>query len=452
MSEYLSIKEDDKKHVLRSWTKQGNANPKVISKAEGVYFWDDADNRYMDMSSQLVYVNVGHQHPKLLEAFQEIGTYPLAGPSFATKPKSDLSKKIIKLAPSNMAKIFYTSGGAEANDHAIKIARMYSGRYKIFSRYRSYHGATFGAGNLTGESRRFPSEPGLPGFIKFEVPYLYREVIDFESEEAATNYYVSKLRNQILYEGSHSIAALFLEPIPGSNGVLIPPQGYLEGVRALCDEFGILLICDEVMTGFGRTGKAFSVDHYDFKPDIITFAKGVTSGYAPLGGVIVSKEIAHYFDDEVLMTGLTYSGHTMCTQIGVANLEVYEEENIFENVEKMAPILKQRLEQLLIFESVGEVRAIGLFAGIEMVSSKQSKTPIIQYGLDYGKDPVGLMGKLVAMLSANGFYTYSHESTVIIAPPLIITEPQIHEAMDIFEATLKAFETEVLFPTLALSL
>ena len=452
MSEHLSVKEADKQYVLHSWAKQGTFSPKVITKGDGVYFWDDNNNRYMDMSSQLVYANVGHQHPKLLEAFQQIGTYPLAGPSFASKPKSDLSQKIVALAPENMAKVFYTSGGAEANDHAIKIARLFSGRYKIFSRYRSYHGATFGAGNLTGESRRFPAEPGLPGFIKFEVPYLYREVIEFDSEETATTYYLAKLRNQILYEGSDSIAAIVLEPIPGSNGVLIPPKGYLEGVRALCDEFGILLICDEVMTGFGRTGTAFSVDHYDFSPDMITFAKGVTSGYAPLGGVIVSEEISQFFDDNVLMTGLTYSGHTMCTQIGVATLDIYEEENIFENVMKVAPILKQRLEHLLQFESVGEVRAIGLFAGVELVKDKLSKEPIIQYGLDYGKDPIGLMGKFVAMLSANGFYTYSHESTVIIAPPLIITEQQIHEAMDIFEKTLEAFEKDVLFSELSVPL
>lgn len=451
MSDYLSTKELDKQYVLHSWAKQGSLNPKVLAKAEGIYFWDEEGNRYIDMSSQLVYVNIGHQHPKLLKAFQDVGSYPLAGPSFATKPKSDLSQKIIELAPSNMAKVFYTSGGAEANDHAIKIARMFSGRYKIFSRYRSYHGATFGAGNITGESRRFAVEPGLPGFIKFEVPYVYREVIEFNSEEAATAYYLGKLRNQILYEGSNFIAAIFIEPIPGSNGVLIPPKGYLEGVRALCDEFGILMICDEVMTGFGRTGKAFAVDHYHFKPDIITFAKGVTSGYAPLGGVIISEEIARFFDENVLMTGLTYSGHTMCTQIGVANLEIYEEEQIFENAEKMGLILKQRLEKLLEYPSVGEVRTIGLFAGVELVKSKETKEPIIQYGLDYGKDSVGLMNKFISMLNANGFYTYSHESTVIIAPPLIITEEQIHEAMDIFESTLEQFEKNVLFPEETLS-
>ncbi|MER1998491.1 MAG: aminotransferase class III-fold pyridoxal phosphate-dependent enzyme [Lysinibacillus sp.] len=446
MSKYASVKEDDKAYVLHSWSKQGPFQPKVMTQAEGVYFWDDSGKRYIDMSSQLVYANIGHQHPKLLKALTNIDLFSLAGPSFATKPKSILSKKIIELAPSNMAKVFYTSGGAEANDHAIKIARMYSGRYKIFSRYRSYHGATFGAGNLTGESRRFPAEPGLPGFVKFEVPYMYREVIDFASDEEATAYYLGKLRNQILYEGAYSIAAIFLEPIPGSNGVLIPPKGYLEGVRALCDEFGILLICDEVMTGFGRTGTAFSVDHYNFNPDIITFAKGVTAGYAPLGGVIVSESIASYFDNEVLMTGLTYSGHALCTEIGVATLNVYEEENIFAHVQSLAPVLQQRLQKLLSFACVGEVRSIGLFAGVEIVKDKQSKEPIIEYGLDYGKDTVGLMAKLVGMLLANGFYTYSHESTVIIAPPLVITESELHEAMDIFEQTLLAFEEEVLLP------
>jgi len=444
MDELLQIKNDDSKYVLHSWSKQKGLNPKVITKAEGVYFWDENGRRYFDMCSQLVYLNVGHQHPKMIESFQQIRNYPLASPSFATKPKSELAKKIIELSPSNMSKVFFTSGGAESNDHAIKIAKMVTGRYKIFSRYRSYHGATFGAGNLTGESRRFYAEPGIPGFIKFEVPYLYREVIDFDSEEEATAYYLDKLRNQILYEGPHSIAAIVLETIPGSNGVLIPPKGYLEGVRALCDEFGILMICDEVMTGFGRTGKPFAVNHFDFQPDIITFAKGVTSGYAPLGGVIVSDKVARYFDENILMTGLTYSGHTICTHIGCTNIQIYEEENLFKNAETVGKTLKSRLEKLLDYSSVGEVRHIGLFAAVELVKNKVTKEPLIQYGMDYGKDPAGLMSQFVQRLISNGFYTYSHESSVIIAPPLIITERQIHEAMDLFEQTLQQFEKECL--------
>lgn len=439
------IKNKDKQYVLHSWSKQAHIQPKVITKSEGVFFWDENDKRYFDMSSQLVYKNLGHSHPKLLDAFKHIGDYPLAAPSFASKPTSDLAEKIIEAAPSNMAKVFFTCGGAEANDHAIKIARMVTGRYKIFSRYRSYHGATFGSGNLTGESRRFSTEPGMPGFVKFEVPHVYREIVDFPSEEAATKYYLTKLRTQLLNENPATIAAIFIEPIPGSNGVIIPPTGYLEGVRALCDEFGILFICDEVMTGFGRTGKNFAVSHYNFEPDIMTFAKGVTSGYAPLGGVIVSEKIAQHFDDNLLMTGLTYSGHTMCTQIGCATLDIYKEEDVFENVQKMGKVLAERLQKLYSYSSVGEVRSIGLFAAVELVKDKATKEPLLATGHGYGADPQGYMKAFVGKLSANGFSTYSHESSVIIAPPLVITEQELNEAMDIFEQTLTQFEAEILF-------
>ncbi|WP_416826325.1 aminotransferase class III-fold pyridoxal phosphate-dependent enzyme [Ectobacillus polymachus] len=439
------IKSDDKRYILHSWSKQKNVNPKIIKRAEGIFFWDETGKKYYDMCSQLVYLNVGHQHPKLLEEFKLIGEIPIAAPAFATASKTELARKIIEVSPDNMAKVFFTNGGAESNDHAVKIARMATGRYKIFSRYRSYHGATFGAGNLTGEARRFTVEPGLPGFIKFDTPYLYREVIDFASEGEATKFYLNRLHNQIQYEGPESIAAIFIEPIPGSNGVLIPPKGYLEGVRELCDRYGILMICDEVMTGFGRTGKMFAVQHYDFKPDIMTFAKGVTCGYSPLGGVIVSEKVASYFDDHVLMTGLTYSGHTVSTQIGCATLDIYKDEKLIENAAKLGDVLAKRLEELLQMDSVGEVRSIGLFAAVELVKDKATKEPIISYGMDYGKDQVGYMNKFVSLLSENGFYTYSHESSVIIAPPLIITEQQLHEAMDIFENVLSNFEKKHLF-------
>lgn len=439
-----SIQNNHQQHVLTSWAKQSTIHPKIMTKAEGVFFWDENDKRYFDMSSQLVYTNVGHQHPKLLEAFKHVGEIPLSAPGFASASKSELARQIVELAPKNMQKVFFTCGGAESNEHAIKIARMATGRYKIFSRYRSYHGSTFGAGNLTGENRRLAVEPGLPGFIKFDIPYLYREVIDFDSEEEATDYYLKRLRQQILYEGPSTIAAIFVEPIPGSNGVIIPPKGYLEGIRAICDEFGILMVCDEVMSGFGRTGKMFAVDHFEFEPDMITFAKGITSGYAPLGGVIVSQQVASYFDDHVLMTGLTYSGHTMCTQIGLETLKIYKEENLIENVSTVGEILAQRLERLMCYDLVGEVRHIGLFAAVELVKDKTTREPFIQYGLDYGKDPVGLMNKFVSMLLERGFYTYSHESSVIIAPPLVITEEEINEAMDIFETVLQEFEKEFL--------
>lgn len=444
-----SIQQQHQDYVLTPWAKQGNLKAKVMTKAEGVFFWDEENKRYFDMSSQLVYVNVGHQHPKLLSAFRNIGLEPLSSPGFASNAKSTLAKKLVELAPEGMKKVFFTTGGAESNDHAIKIARMVTGRYKIFSRYRSYHGSTFGAGNLTGEGRRFAVEPGLPGFVKFDIPYLYREAVDFNSEKDATKYYLAKLRQQVLYEGPETIAAIYLEPIPGSNGVLVPPEGYLEGVRAICDEFGILMVCDEVMTGFGRTGKMFAMDHYDCVPDMMTFAKGITSGYAPLGGVIVNEKVAAYFDENTLMTGLTYSGHTMCMQIALATLDIYEEEEMIENAAEVAVVMEERLQKLLEFASVGEVRSLGLFAGIELVKSKETKEAIIGYGMDYGKDPVGLMGSFIKLLSQNGFYTYSHESTVIIAPPLLITAAQLNEAFDIFEATLTTFEETILFGTIS---
>lgn len=439
------IKKDDQHYVLHAWAKQKNIHSKIIKKGEGVFFWDESGKKYYDMCSQLVYLNVGHNHPKLMEEFRHIGEIPLAAPGFATASKAELARKIIEVAPKNMAKVFFANGGADSNDHAVKIARMATGRYKIFSRYRSYHGATFGAGNLSGESRRFVVEPGIPGFIKFDTPYLYRESIDFESEEAATTFYLDRLNNQILYEGPDSIAAIFMEPVPGSNGVLVPPKGYLEGVRKLCDKYGILMICDEVMSGFGRTGKMFAVDHFDFEPDIMTFAKGVTCGYSPLGGVIVSEKVAQYFDDHVLMTGLTYSGHTVSAQIGCATLDIYKEEHLIDHAAAMGEVLAERLEKLYRFASVGDVRHIGLFAAVELVKDKATKEPLIAYGMDYGKDTVGLMSRFVGLLSENGFYTYSHESSVMIAPPLIITERQINEAMDVFENVLAQFEKNDLF-------
>lgn len=443
------IQKDHQEYVLTSWSKQLGILPKVMTKAEGVFFWDEEGRKYFDMSSQLVYTNVGHQHPKLLEAFKHIGEIPLSSPGFASASKSALAKKIIELAPNNMQKVFFTCGGAESNDHAIKIAKMVTGRYKIFSRYRSYHGATFGAGNLTGENRRLSAEPGIPGFVKFDIPYLYREAIDFSSEEQATEFYLKRLQQQILYEGPNMIAAIFIEPIPGSNGVIIPPKGYLEGVRTLCDEFGILMVCDEVMSGFGRTGKMFAIDHYDFEPDMITFAKGITSGYAPLGGVIVSNQIASYFDDHPLMTGLTYSGHTMCTQIGLETLKIYEEEKLIDNAYKVGKVLAERLEQLLSYSIVGEVRHLGLFAAVELVKDKTTREPLIQYGLDYGQDPVRLMNKFISMLLKKGFYTYSHESSIIIAPPLVITVDELNEAMDIFENVIQEFEKLINQPKFA---
>jgi taurine--2-oxoglutarate transaminase len=320
------------------------------------------------------------------------------------------------------------------------MARMYTGRYKIFSRYRSYHGSSFGAGNATGEPRRYPLEPGIPGFIKFFDPYIYREAIEFASEEEAAEYYLAKLREQIIYEGRDSVAAILIETITGSNGVIIPPKGYLPGVRALCDEFGIILICDEVMTGWGRTGTMFAFEHFDIKPDIVTFAKGVTCGYVPLGGCAVSKEIAAYFDDNQLACGLTYSGHPLACAAGVACVDYYVKANILENVNKVGKTLGEKLEELkLAHPCVGDVRYIGLFSAIELVKNKATKEPLVPYG----KDSEGIMGKVLGLLKIRKFMTYTHENMIIVAPPLIITEEQLLEEMVKVDEVLEIIDKEL---------
>lgn len=421
------IKEMQVKYNLQSWSKQKGINPIPIEKADGIYMWDFDGNRYSDMSSQLVNLNVGHNCRPIIEAINEQAEkYCYLSPSYGSEPRAKLAKMIIDLMPDNMGKVFFTNGGADANENAIKIARMYTGRNKVFSRYRSYHGSTFGAGNLTGEPRRYPLEPGIPGFVHFFDPYIYREPIKFESEKAAADYYVAKLREQVIYEGPDSVAAIVMETITGSNGVIIPPEGYLQGVRKICDEFGIMMICDEVMAGWGRTGKMFAFENFGVKPDIVSFAKGVTCGYVQLGGVAVSKEVAAYFDDHLLSCGLTYSAHPLACAAGVACVNYYKEANILENVNKVGKVLGDILEELKAkHPCVGDVRYIGLFTSIELVKDKETKEPLVPYG----KDPEGRMGKIIGALKAKGFMTYSHENMIFVSPPLIITEEQIKEEM-----------------------
>lgn len=379
------------------------------------------------MSSQLVNLNVGFGNKDIAEAIKaQVDKYCFVGPSYAAEPRSELAEMIVNLLPDTFGKVFFTNAGADANENAIKIARMYTGRKKIFSRYRSYHGSSFGAGNLTGEPRRYPLEPGIPGFVKFFDPYIYREPIEFKSEEEATKYYLTKLREQIIYEGPDTVAAIVLETITGSNGIIIPPKGYLPGVRKICDEFGIVMICDEVMAGWGRTGKMFAFENFDVVPDLVSFAKGVTCGYVQLGGVAVSSKIASYFDDHLLSCGLTYSGHPLACAAGVACVNYYSKANILENVNEVGKVLGEKLENLkAAHPCVGDVRYIGLFSCVELVKDKATKEPLVSYG----KDPDGTMGKIVGMLKARGFMTYSHENMIFVCPPLIITKEQLSEEL-----------------------
>lgn len=436
------IKSTLMEYNLQSWSKQKNINPIPVEKGEGIYFWDYEGTRYSDMSSQLVNMNLGFGNPAISQAIKDqVDQFCFVGPSYGAESRALLAKKIIDLMPDTMGKVFFTNAGAESNENAVKIARMFTGKNKVFSRYRSYHGSSFGAGNLTGEPRRYTLEPGVPGFVKFFDPYVYREAVDFESEEAASKYYLAKLEEQIQYEGPNSIAAIVMETITGSNGILIPPKGYMPGVRALCDKYGILMICDEVMTGWCRTGKMFAFEHFDIKPDIVTFAKGVTCGYVPLGGVVVSKEIAAYFDDNLLSCGLTYSGHPLSCAAGVACVNYYEEADILSNVNKVGQVLGEKLEEMKKNHAcVGDVRYIGLFSAIELVKSKETKEALVPYG----KDPEGIMGKITGLLKQRKFMTYTHENMILIAPPLIITKEQLEEELVKVEEVLTIVDREFL--------
>jgi taurine--2-oxoglutarate transaminase len=432
----MNISKRQTASVLQSWSKQGSLNPIPVKDAEGIYIYDFDGNRYSDMSSQLVNLNAGHKCKPIIEAIKsQAESYSYISPSYASEPRAELAEKLLQKSPDNMGKVFFTNGGADANENAVKMAKQFTGRTKVFSRYRSYHGSTFGAGNLTGEPRRYPLEPGIPGFVKFFDPYIYRSGLNFPTEAEYTKYFLDRLREQIVYENPAEVAALIIETVTGSNGVIIPPDGYLEGVRAICDEFGIMMICDEVMTGFYRTGTFFAFEHWGVKPDMITFAKGVNSGYVPLGGVIASKAICDHFNENLLSCGLTYSGHPLACAAGVGCLNFYEEVNIKENVKKAGDTLKNCLLEIeKAHKNVGEIRAIGLFSAVELVKDKESREALVPYG----KDPENLMGKVIGTLAKSGFMTYSHENIIMICPPLIITPEQIIDEMKKFDAALTA--------------
>lgn len=423
----------DLQYNLHPWAKQGNKSM-AIEKSEGIYFWDYEGNKYADMSSLLVNMNLGHSNKDIINAIHEqVDKMAFMSPGFSTEPKSLLSKLIIDLMPDNMSKVLFTNGGTESNEHAIKIARTVTGRLKIFSRYRSYHGATSGSANASGDTRRFSAEiAAIPGYIKFEDPYMYRSYFNFESEKEATKYYLTKLEEQLIYENPYNVAAIILEPITGANGIIIPPEGYLEGVRALCDKYGIMMICDEVMSGFGRTGKMFGFQHYNIKPDIVTFAKGVTCGYIQLGGVVVSKEISEYFNHHVLQSGMTYCGHTLACAAGVACVKYYEKNNILDKVNEMGNILANFLDEMVEkHPCVGEARHIGLFTALELVKSKETKEPLVEYG-----KPNSIMSSIMGELRKRGFSTFGRENNINICPPLIITKEELEEYLPILDEVL----------------
>lgn len=423
----------DQKYVMHSWSTQGKKHI-PIEKAEGIYFWDYDGNKYADMSSLLVCTNLGHNNREIVEAIKEqADKMCFMAPAYASAPKSQLAKKILEISEDNMERVFFTSGGAESNENAIKMARMYTGRSKIFSSYRSYHGATLGASNASGDWRRFASEiGGANGFVKFITPYMYKDGFNDGEDEKAANYYLKNLEEQLNYEGTNNVAAIIMESIIGANGVLIPPKGYMEGVRALCDKYGIMMICDEVMAGFGRTGKMFAFQNFDIKPDLVTFAKGVTCGYVQLGGVVVSRKIAEYFEDEVLLCGLTYSGHTLACAAGVAAVDYYKKHDICSNVNEVGKVLGEFLDEMVKkHPCVGEARHIGLFSALELVKDKESREPMVPYG---AKNTI--MPSIIGELKKRGFATFGRENNINVCPPLTITKEELKENLPILDEVL----------------
>ncbi|MDR0875459.1 MAG: aminotransferase class III-fold pyridoxal phosphate-dependent enzyme [Clostridiales Family XIII bacterium] len=427
-----TIQEISKKYNLHSWSAQKGLNPTVITKAKGIYFWDEDGNKYYDMSSQLVNSNLGHGNAALVKAIKDqADKIPFIGPAYALEVRSEAAKGLVEFAGPAFkgGKVFFANAGTESNENAIKIAKQFTGRWKFLSMYNSYHGSTFGSSQLTGEERRFPAEPGVPGFFHFDGPNAYHAPaqVTFKDEADITSYYLDIFRDAVSKEGPDLIAGVFVETVVGSNGVLVPPKGYLKGLKKICEENGILLICDEVMAGFYRTGTKFAFHQFDVKPDIVTFAKGSTSGYVPFGGVIVKKEIANFFDAHKLWNGLTYSAHPMGCAVTVASLAEYERLGIEENVKKVGKVLGELLDELTAkHESIGEARHIGLFAQIEFVKNRGTKAP-------YSGAEIS---KLLGRLKKAGFVTYSHASAIMVAPPLIITEAELRKAIKILDAVL----------------
>lgn len=432
-------------HSFWTWSAQSKVAPIPVKRAKGVYFWDVHGKRYLDFNSMVMCVNIGHGDERVIEAIvQQARELPFAGPPLATRPRALLGKLLAEITPGDLNRFLYTLGGADANENAIKLARAYTGKHKILARYRSYHGATAGAMAATGDPRRLAWEPNLmSGVVHFLDPYRYRSTFHRTNPEIPEAEfcldYLNHLEEIIQYEGPQTIAAILLETVTGTNGVIIPPQGYLEGVRALCDRYGILLICDEVMSGFGRTGKWFAVDHWGVVPDLMTMAKGLTSGYAPLGAVAMRPAIAEFFNERVYQGGLTYNAHPICLAAAAANIQVMREDRIVEHAAAMGPVLHRLLTDLgEQHPSVGEVRSIGLFGVIELVRNRQTKEPMAPYN---GSSPE--MTALRQYLLDHGVYLYTHWHTVLIIPPLIITEEQLAEGFEVISRALEITDRAV---------
>ncbi|MCU1356671.1 MAG: putative aminotransferase [Acidimicrobiales bacterium] len=417
---------NDRAHVFHSWSAQRSLDPLVIAGGEGAWIWDEAGTRYLDLSSQLMNVNIGHQHPKLVAALKDqADQLTTLAPFHATEARSAAAKAIVDHAPGDLDMVFFTNGGAEATENAVRMARLHTGRHKVLAMYRSYHGATAGSITLTGDPRRWPSEPGLPGVVHFWGPYPYRSAFGTTTDADETERALVHLADTIMVEGPDTIAAIILEPVVGTNGILVPPPGYLAGVRALCDEHGIVFIADEVMAGFGRCGEWFAVDHWGVAPDLICFAKGVNSGYVPLGGVIISRRIADTFRDRPYPGGLTYSGHPLACATAVASIAIFEEEGLIDRSRRLGEeILGPRLRAMAEHHpSIGDVRGLGCFWALELVRDRETREPLVPFNASGAA--AAPVAEVVAALKKAGVLVFAHFNRIHITPPLVIDEADL---------------------------
>lgn len=429
---------NDRAHVFHSWSAQGSLTPLVVTGALGSWFWDEQGTRYLDFSSQLVNVNIGHQHPKLVAAIKDYADKLCTiAPFHANDARSEAARLIASHAPGDLDMVFFTNGGAEATENAIRMARLHTGRHKVLTTYRSYHGATGGAIQMTGDPRRWPSEPGLPGIVKFWGPYTYRSAFHSVDDAQECERALAHLENVLMVEGAGTVAAIVLESVVGTNGILVPPDGYLEGVRELCDRHGIVMVADEVMSGFARCGEWFAVDHWGVAPDLICFAKGVNSGYLPLGGVIISRRIADTFKDRSYPGGLTYSGHPLACASAVASIQIFEEEGVVEHArhlgaEVIGPELRAMQER---HPSIGEVRGLGCFWALDLVSNRETREMLVPFNAA-GADAAP-MAELVAACKAKGLWPFTHFNRLHVVPPCTTSEADVRHGLAILDEVLE---------------
>jgi taurine--2-oxoglutarate transaminase len=423
-----------RKHTFFEWSAQGSVDPIPMARAKGVYFWTPEGKRYLDFNSQLMCVNIGHGDERVTRAIaDQAATLPYATPFMATQVRAELGAKLAALAPGDIDVFFFTNGGAEANENAIKLARAYTGRHKILARYRSYHGGTAGAMALTGDPRRWSTEPGMPGVVHVLDPY-HGPARGWDSAEES----LAVVEEIVELEGAHTIAAFFLETVSGTNGVLIPPDGYLQGVRELCTRHGILMVCDEVMSGFGRTGEWFAVDHWKVVPDIMTMAKGLTSAYVPMGAVGMRQPIADHFRDTVFQGGLTYNSHPMSCAAALATLRVYEEDDLIGHARRLGPVMTDLLADLARRHAcIGAHRNLGLFGIVELVRDRTTMTPLAPFGGTSDE-----MRRLSRLFRDLGLYTFTRWHTFFTNPPLCITEAQLREGFGIIDAALTEIDRQ----------